>query len=100
MECGDFADKTVSSSRYVDDEAISVLSVAQCTSQCADVDREVVRFDEDVRPNARHQLLLTDHFAGTLQQCDQNFQSAASDIHRLVAFQQKKLRGQQPKRAE
>ena len=69
-------------------------------TQCGNVDREIGRLDKDVGPDASHQLLLGNQIAGTFQQNNQDFQRAASEMHRLIPFQQKKLSGEQSKRPE
>ncbi|RXH24169.1 hypothetical protein XH99_29290 [Bradyrhizobium nanningense] len=44
--------------------------------------------------------MLADQLAGAFKQSNQDFQSATSDRHRLVIFQQKELRSKQAKRSE
>jgi hypothetical protein len=44
--------------------------------------------------------LLTHQLTRAFKQHNQDLQSPTSEGHRIVAFQQKKLRGQQAKRAE
>jgi hypothetical protein len=76
---------------HIDNEPISITSVAQRATQCRDMDGEVCRVDEYVRPNPTHQLFLADQFTGSFKQNNQDFQSATSEGYWLVAFQQKKL---------
>src|SRR5262245_37979990 len=96
----DFSNEAVASARNIDDESISVLSIAQCPAQSGKIDGKISRFDKDIRPNASHQLLLGDQFAGALEQSNQDFKGATSKLQRLVAFQQKKLRTDQAKRSK
>src|SRR3954452_2837583 len=64
------------------------------------MNREVGGLDENVRPNASHQILLADQLSVAFKQSNQNFQSATSERHGLLAFQQKELRSKQAKRSE
>src|SRR6266550_1679974 len=64
------------------------------------MNREVGGFNENIGPNASHQVLLADQLSVAFKQSDQDFQSAASERHGLVAFQQKELRSKQAKRSE
>src|SRR5215469_11715645 len=64
------------------------------------MDREVGRLDKDIGPNPSHQVLLADQLSAAFQQSDQDFQSATSEMHRLVAFPQKELRRKQAERSE
>ena len=93
-------DEAVASPGNIDDESIPVSSVAQRATQCGHMDGEIGRLDEDIGPNASHQFLLADQLTGAFKQSNQDFQSATSERHRLVAFQQKKLRREQAKRSE
>src|SRR5262249_12272052 len=96
----DRSDEAVTSARDIDDEPIPVLSVAQHATQSGNMDREVGRFDEKIRPDLCHQFLLADQFAGAIKQDDQDFQSAASNWYWLVTLEQKKLGRKQPKPSE
>ena len=69
-------------------------------AQGGDVHGQVGGSDEDVGPDARHQLPLAHQLAGAIEQGDQDFQGATPKRHRPVAFQQKELRRQQPERRE
>src|SRR5262245_3252647 len=64
------------------------------------MNREVGGLNENIGPNASHQILLADQLSVAFQQSNQDFQSATSERHRLVAFQQKELRSKQAKRSE
>jgi hypothetical protein len=64
------------------------------------MDSEVGRLDKDIGPDARHQVLLADQLTAAFEQGHQKLQGTTSDRHRLVTFQQKKLRGKQAKRSE
>ena len=67
-------------------------SVAEHSTQCGNMDGKVGGLDENIRPNASHQFLLTDQLTRAFKQHNQYLQSTTSERHRLVGFQQKKLR--------
>jgi hypothetical protein len=96
----DWRNEAVASPGNIDDEPIPVSSVAQHATQRRNMDREIRRLDKYVRPNPAHQFLLADQLTWALEQHHQDLQSPAPDGHWLVAFQQKKLCGEQPKRPE
>ena len=64
------------------------------------MNREVGRLNENIGPNAGHQILLADQLSVAFKQNGQDFKSATSERHGLVAFQQKELRSKQAKRPE
>src|SRR2546423_6810730 len=64
------------------------------------MNREVGGLNENIGPNASHQILLADQLSVAFKQSSQDFQSATSDRHGRVAFQQKELRSKQAKRSE
>ena len=64
------------------------------------MNREVGWLNENIWPNASHQILLADQLSVAFKQSNQDFQSATSERHGLVAFQQKELRSKQAKRSE
>jgi len=64
------------------------------------MDGKIGRLDKNIGPNASHQLLLADQLTRAFKQNNQDFQSTASQPHRLIAFQQKKLCREQAKRPE
>ena len=64
------------------------------------MNREVGGLNENIGPNASHQILLADQLSVAFKQSNQDFQSATSERHGLVAFQQKELRSKQTKRSE
>src|SRR5438067_8892145 len=64
------------------------------------MNREVGGLNENVGPNASHQILLADQLSVAFKQRNQDFQSATSERHGLVAFQQEVLRSKQAKRSE
>src|SRR5438270_8888550 len=64
------------------------------------MNREVGGLNENIGPNASHQILLADQLSVALKQSNQDFQSATSKRHGLVAYQQKELRSKQAKRSE
>jgi hypothetical protein len=93
-------DEAVSSPGNVDNEPISVSSVAEHSTQCRNVDGKVGGLDENIRPNASHQFFLTDQLTRPFKQHNQDLQSTTSERHRLATFEQKKLRRQQSKRSK
>ena len=62
------------------------------------MNREVGGLNENVGPNASHQILLADQLSVAFKQSNQDFQSATSERHGLVDFQQKELGSKQAKR--
>src|SRR5215471_4745062 len=96
----DRGDEAVATSGDVDDEPMPVAAIAQRATQCGHMDRQVGRLDEDIGPNARHQLLLADQLAAAFKQSNQDLQRATSEGHGLVALPQKKLCRKQAKRSE
>src|SRR6516165_2833652 len=93
-------DEAVSSARYVDNEPISVSPVPEHSTQSRNMDGNVRGLDENIRPDPGHQFLLTDQLTWAFKQHNQDLESTTSEGHRIVAFQQKKLRRQQAKRPE
>ena len=77
-----------------------VPAIAQRATQRGHMDREVRRLDENIGPNASHQIPLADQLSAAFEQGDQDFQSATSERHRLVALTQKVLRRDQAERSE
>jgi hypothetical protein len=80
-------DEAVSSAGNVDNEPISVLSVAEHSTQSGDMDGKVRGLDENLRPNASHQFLLTDQLARAFKQDNQDLQRTTSNRHQLAGFQ-------------
>jgi hypothetical protein len=64
------------------------------------MNREVGGLNENIGPNASHQILLADQLSVAFKQSNQDFESATSERHGLVALQQKELRSKQAKRSE
>src|SRR5215475_165546 len=64
------------------------------------MNREVGGLDENIGPNASHQILLADQLSVAFKQGNQNCQSTTSERHGLVAFKQKGLRLKQAKLSE
>lgn len=64
------------------------------------MNREVGGLNEDIGPNASHQIQFADQLSVAFKQSNQDFQSATSERHGLVAFQQKELRSKKAKRSE
>ena len=64
------------------------------------MNREVGGLDENIGPNASHQILLASQLSVAFKQSNQDFRSATSEGHGLVAFQKKELRSKQAKRSQ
>src|SRR3954447_13327707 len=64
----DRGDETVSASRDVDDETVPILTVSQRATQRRHMNRQVGGLNENVGPNASHQILLTDQLAVAFEQ--------------------------------
>src|SRR4051812_31927414 len=64
------------------------------------MNRQVGWLNENIRPNASHQILLADQLSMPFKQSNQDFQSATSETHGLVAVQQKELSPKQAKWSE
>jgi hypothetical protein len=62
------------------------------------MNRDVGGLNENIGPNASHQILLADQLSVAFKQSNQDFQSATSERHGLVDFQQKELGSKQAKR--
>ena len=65
-------DEAVSAPGNVDNEPISASSVAEHSTQSGNVDGKVGGLDEDIRPNASHQFLLTDQLTRAFKQHNQD----------------------------
>src|SRR6516225_9507012 len=96
----DRGDEAVATSGDVDDEPMPVAAIAQRATQCGHVDRQVGRLDEDIGPNARHQLLLADQLTAAFNQSNQDLQSPTPERYGRVALPQEKLRRKQAERSE
>ncbi len=92
--------KAVASTGNIDQIPIAAMAVAQRPPQGGDMDRKIALHNDRARPNAGHQLLLADEFAGVLDQGDQDIKSATAEANGLVAVQQQPLRRKQAKGAE
>ena len=79
---------------------MAALAVAEGAAQGADLNLQICFFDEGLRPASGYQLFLADHLAGTFDQSGENVEGAAAEPHRLVALEQKPLRGKEPERAK
>src|SRR4051812_29975111 len=64
----DRGDKTVAASRDVDDETVPILTVSQGATQRRHMNRQVGGLNENVGPNASHQILLTDQLSVPFEQ--------------------------------
>jgi hypothetical protein len=61
---------------------------------------DVCGLNENIRPNASHQVLLTDQLTPAFKQSDQELQSPAPERYGLVTLEKKELRRKQAKRSE
>jgi hypothetical protein len=93
----DRGDEAVAASGDVDDEPMPIPTITQRATQRRHMDREVARLDENIGPNASHQIMLADQLTASFKQSDQDFQSSASESYGLVALPQEKLRREQAK---
>src|SRR4029077_17962785 len=93
-------DEFVAATGNRDDVAVAALAVAQGTAQRRDLDLEVAFLDEDLRPDPGDQLFLRNHPAGVVGKNGENVQGAATEAHRLTAFEQQPLAWQQAERAQ
>jgi hypothetical protein len=96
----DWGDEAVAAPGDVYDEPIAIAPIAQCATQCGNMDRQVGRLDEYVGPNPTHQFFFANQLTWSVEQHDEDFQSAAPEAHWLVAFEQKKLCRVQAERPE
>jgi hypothetical protein len=64
------------------------------------VDPQGAVIDDGVGPGVGDQLFIGDHFAGVLDQCDQNVERATTEAQRLPVVEQRSLRRDQPERPE
>jgi hypothetical protein len=76
------------------------LSVAEGTTQSADLDLQIGFFHERCWPGSGDQLLLADHLAGAFDQSGQDVEVAAAEPRWLVALEQETLCCKEPERAE
>jgi hypothetical protein len=93
-------DEAVTAPGDVDDESMPVLAITQRTTQRGHVNGEVCGLNENIGPNASHQVLLTDQLSVVFKQSDQELQSPAPERYGLVALEKKELRRKQAKRSE
>src|SRR5262249_35653749 len=82
------------------DVSAAGLAVAQHSSERSDLDFEVALVDDDVGPDASHELLLAHKLTRALDQHVQDFQSPSADPHGSFAFQQELLCRKEAERAE
>jgi hypothetical protein len=69
-----------------DDVAVVTLSVAESTTQSADLEFQIRSFHVHCRPSPGDQLLLADHLAGAFDQSGQDIKRATAEPHWLVAL--------------
>ncbi|KGT79552.1 hypothetical protein MA20_11810 [Bradyrhizobium japonicum] len=84
----DGGDEAVAASGNVYDEPMTFPTVTQRATQGRHVDREIGWLDENIGPDASHQIPLANQLTSAFKQGDQDFQRAASERHWLVAFLQ------------
>jgi hypothetical protein len=85
---------------FVADVAPARVTIAQRSAQRGDMNPDARFLDDGVRPHPRKQLLFADHFAGLLDQSDQDVARAAAKTHGGVALEKEALRRKQAKRPE
>ena len=96
----DRRNKTVPALRHGNDIALASLTVAQCLAQRCHVHPQVDVFDDAVRPDGGHQLLLAHHLAGVAQQSQENVHRSPTQSQRLIALKHQPLPGMNPIGAE
>jgi hypothetical protein len=96
----DGGDEAVAAPRDVYDEPVAIAPIVQRAAQRGNMDCKVGRLDKYVGPNPIHQFLLADQLTWSFKQHGQDLQSATPQAHRLVAFEQEKLRRAQAERPE
>ena len=67
------------------------IAAAQRSAECRDVDFEVALLDKGAGPDAGHEVVLADEFAGMLHERDQNIERPAAETDRIVAFKHQAL---------
>jgi hypothetical protein len=81
-------DEIVAPSYNGDDVAVVALSVAESTTQSADLEFQIRFFHERCWPGPGNQLLLADHLTGAFDQSSQDIKRATAEPHGLVALEQ------------
>ena len=93
-------DKGVAAAGVVGDIASARSAIPKRVPQRRDMDAQGAVIDDRIRPGAGDQLFLGDHFAGVLDQCDQNIERTTAEAQRLPVVKQHSLRRDQPERSE
>ncbi len=96
----DIGDETIASPWDIDHEALAVSAISEDPTQGGDMNREVARRNIRVRPDKGHQLFLANQFARPIHQRNQDIQSTAADVNRLVALLEQALIRQQSERTK
>ena len=90
--------EAVSAARHIGDETIAILTIAQRFAQSRDVELKISLLYKLLRPDARKEFLLCDHYAWALKKNGENFVRPATKPNMLFSFKQKPLIAKQPKR--
>jgi hypothetical protein len=94
------ADKAVASAWDIGYIPRAGLPVVKRLTKADQLHPKTALVDDDVRPDACHQVSLADDFARTFDQHDQDIERVASQSKRNVSLIKKPFCSKQPKRAE
>ena len=87
----DRRNEAVAAPGNVDDVATSRVLIAECSTQSGNVNGKVGRSDERFGPYSCHQLLITEQSACSFDQREEDFESTATKMNRLVVFGKQSL---------
>jgi hypothetical protein len=76
----------------------AVCAVAECLAQGAHVHAEIAGTDDEIAPDVRNEIALTDDFARVLDQRDQDVERAIPQRQRHAVALDLALRRRQPER--
>ncbi len=96
----DGSDEAVAAAGDVDEVAVAAMAIAEHAAQRGDLDLQIAFLDDDVRPDALHQLVLGHELAMPLDQGDQDLERTAAEPERGVAFEQQSLLREEAKAPE
>jgi hypothetical protein len=96
----DWGNEALAASGDIYNEPVAIAPIAQRATQRGNMNSKIGRLDKYVGPNPAHQFVLADQLTCSLKQHNQDFQSATPKAHRLIAFEQKKMRREQAERPE
>ena len=77
-----------------------VLAVGEHSAQPRDLDAQAAFLDDHAWPDAREEIPLAHHLAGTLDERDQDVELAGTDRDRRIALQKQALGSEKPERPE